>query len=779
MKQDSLNQFTRQLACWAEEYLQRSRSPMRRIDIAPTIATACGPLCPDLVIWINRDSCMAGGILLVPPRQAEEVEARGRDCALALGLRHFVVWGTREIVFWEILEQGLACHKTLPAPAAGEDAAGFRRALATLLDELKYLTVAGAVAPEKLPPHYLVNLCQGAIEDTLGGLTELMRIARSEGRQGSGGAAPEGLALDKALLTLVRLAALLHLDQLPPSVQPEGLERAMVFALDTLPQKLRQPLLPAAGELPLPLEAAVRFHHLLRRLTQLGGCRDRQRLAHLVSLLLGLHGPALGLSDQELPATEPGELRLLVNTGRLSAGEADWEVAPASVLVMFCLLRFLRKLPAALAHAPNPFQLPGNPRPQRIIGALTAAASVPARERVALQARLRISWPTRRFNLPVDLPRWGWELLHLIGLAEPGARLQLRTPDNWLVTPVADGLLELVRLECTPIEIGLGTDDNLRLELVKSRDEEPALSIVRPAGKRTLDPGLWGTAPAGILALAVTLPDPLWSLLDSQLLLLQAAGELPGECVAGVILFAQSSVGRALWQILGQGQALPRRERLAAAFAERHMPLPRMDILSHLARFGAENSASLPGQASIDAALAPWFGSEFATGMAPSPARHPGPAVPPPIDAGAARSTLRQEIFQDGLPLFPDHYLFAHFRPTLEHYRFTPPLVRAGEFFGQITLNDVNGQRLTAPSPAMAQALELVAAMGRTDVGLPSDPVIMEDILNRYLRDLQTFHGELLRRTHAMVPDPRQAQRLARDLWRELELPPPALFLAR
>lgn len=778
MTQDPLNQFTRQLASWAEEYLQRSRSPMRRLDLAPAIATDLGVRRPDLVIWINRDSCMAGGILLVPPRETPEVEMQGRACALALGLRHFVVWGTREIVFWEVLEQGLSCHRTLPAPAAGDDAATFRRALANLLDELKYLTVAGIVPPDKLSPYYLVNLCQGAIEDTLPVLTEVMRVARSEGRQGGVVVSPEVLALDKALLTLVRLAALLHLDQLPPTVQPEGLERAMVFALDTLPPELRRPLLPATAELPLPLEAAVRFHHLLRRLTQLGSCHDQRRSAQLLEFLMALHHPALGLATPELPPESSGRPRLLLNCGRPAAGDADWEVAPASALAASSLLRFLRRQPPALVQAFEPFQLPGSPAPGQIIGSLTATAPIAARERQELLARLRISWPTRRFQLPAELPRWGWELLHLVGLAAAGARLSLSTPGHWLATPIADDLLALVRLECSLYEIAQGEDGDLTLELVKSRDGEEPLVVLHPEGRRTLDHEYWGMATGSILALAVALPSALWSLFENRLLQPAPAGEPATGTAIGVLLFAHSSVGRALWRVLGQGQAMPRRDRLPALFAERRLPLPRRDILDHLQRFGTETPSTLPGQAAIDAELAPWFNTALATGQGTVQPLTPPNTATRARPARTVRDTLRQEVFRDGLPRFPDHYLFAHFRPELSLFRFLPPLERGDEFFGQVTFRDREGQSLTAASPATARALELVAACGREEVRLPSDAVIMADILGRYLQDLQTLYGELQRRAHALVADPRQAQKVVRDLWQEFELPPPALFLA-
>lgn len=146
-------------------------------------------------------------------------------------------------------------------------------------------------------------------------------------------------------------------------------------------------------------------------------------------------------------------------------------------------------------------------------------------------------------------------------------------------------------------------------------------------------------------------------------------------------------------------------------------------------------------------------------------------------DYASLLEDLQREVFQDGVPIFPEHYLFAHFRPQLQEYRFTPPLTRVEQFFGQVTFEDRSGQRLLAPSMAMAQALELVAARDRQTAGLPTDPQILQDILDRYLQDLRSLHGALQRRVHALLADARQARKTARKLWENFGLPSPESFL--
>lgn len=779
MTNNSLHLFTRQLACWTEELLQRSRSPLRKVELAPEISTPHGNLHPNIVAWVNRDSCMAGGIILVPTLDAKGIETEGRQCAQSLGLRHFVIWGAREIIFWEVGDGELFRHKTLPAPPAGSEATVFHKTLTVVLEELKYLTVAGIMSPDELPCHYFVNLCRGALEDTLPGLTEMVRIARSEESSGEGGFSPERQALDKAVFTLARLTALLHFDQLPAKVQPEGLERAMFYALDTLPAGLRRSLEPAPGEPTLPPEAAVRFHHLLRRLAQLGGCQDGRRLARILELLLARYQQELGLQPCEstIP-TLPGP-RLLVNIGGLPFGAEDQEVALPSALAFFALLRHLWGQPEALLQVPDPFDLSAANPPRMVVAALGNSLPVPARERAALQAKLRISWPTRRFRLPSTLPRWGWELLHLTGLAADTARMKLRTPGGWLAAPFAPAFLEVLQKECSISEILRMASGALELDLIKGEGGDGSLRVIRAGGGAPRDGAMLRNAPAILWALAMELPDSLWALFESRLLHPVAPDDWPQDLAGGVALFIRSSLGRALWQVVGQGQSLPGGNQLPSVLATRRFPLPGRDVLLHLQRLADEYPQEIPSKARLDAELTPWFSS---TGAIPLVV--PAVGVSSETKTGALplselQEVLQREVLQDGIPSFPEHYLFAHFRPCLANYRFTPPLLRTEQFFGQVTFKDGAGSSFQAPSPEVAQALELIAASGRQAVCLPTDPAILNDILDRYLHDLGRLHGTLQRRVHALVADPRQARSMVRKFWSDLGLPAPELFISR
>ncbi|HKJ87841.1 MAG TPA: hypothetical protein VKA48_04980, partial [Gammaproteobacteria bacterium] len=165
MEEDTLQIFRRQIGAWIESLLARGRYPFRRIDLTQPLLTKAGELSPDLILWINRDSFMAGGLLLVTGRnEADDIE-RGRYCAEALGLQHFLTWSATEVVFWEICGDSISRHRALTTPPPGSEPAAFRDLLVSILDELKYLAVAGSTAPAQLPPQYLANLCRITLAD--------------------------------------------------------------------------------------------------------------------------------------------------------------------------------------------------------------------------------------------------------------------------------------------------------------------------------------------------------------------------------------------------------------------------------------------------------------------------------------------------------------------------------------------------------------------------------------------------------------------------------------
>ncbi|MEJ2699733.1 MAG: hypothetical protein P8Z70_08755, partial [Desulfuromonadales bacterium] len=318
--------FIAQLAHWAEALIEQERSPFRKVEVHPSLLTEKGEISPPLVFWINRDSFMAGGVLLFPDTAGKVDTETGLACSRALGLQHFVTWSPQEITFWNTLCDTPSAQRTIPL-GRGASTSEFRQALTTIIRELKPLSVLGAIPPAQLSPHYLANLCLGALRAATPFLEEAYRAARGQGSLSGGNHPLPPVAVEaarKGMMSLLRLLALVFHDRLPDNVQPEGLERAMRFSLDTLPPKVREVLKFSSVELPLPSESAVRYHHLFRRLGQLRCGEDRQRAVRFLELLQEHAAPTFdGRPLPFVPTPSSAGPTLLINPDRLYPHKGD------------------------------------------------------------------------------------------------------------------------------------------------------------------------------------------------------------------------------------------------------------------------------------------------------------------------------------------------------------------------------------------------------------------------------------------------------------------------
>jgi len=780
MDQDTLQLFGRQLAHWAETAVSQGRYPFRRIETEPLLLTAGGEFRPALVFWINRDSCMAGGLLLLPPRDAEDSAEIGRQCASALGLRHFVTWAAREVVFWEERGSALARHKSLPLPAASQTAAeDFHAALRTVMEELKLLSVVGAVPPAQLSPYCLANLCRTVLEAALPPIEEGYRLARGEGLLEQQPEATPALAFSKGLLTLLRLLALVFYDRLPSTVQPEGLERAMLFALDTLPPHLRTPLAVEAGDIPLPAESAVRFHHLLRRLTQLQCGRDRRRAAEVTRILLEHHAQQLTAFPIDPAPLPTAGLTLLLNPAEPypGGGAQTIEVASPPQLAMLALLRELQGLPPAGLQAEGIFGLPLAAPLAAIRGTLNDPEVPSDAERRTLIAYLRTSWPTRRFPLPKRTPRWAWTFIHLLGLADKGAEVDVDIPEEWLSAGYGEPLRHLLAEEYLLRTLARNPEGGLRLQLLRTHAPDALATVAGPDGPRQLPWGRLCAAHPVLYRLVLDTPEPVYRLLEDELLLIPGEADWPATAERAIFLYTRSPLGAFLWDLASGGHPLPPAQALRSGVLRHGLPLPAGDILEMLQRLPAEETPK-QAQAAFEDELSRQLGYEH------SATAGSGRRVRPAATSTSGKETvseelvarIRTDVFVDGLPAFPEQYLYDYYRPTLCHYTFNGPLQICDEFFGRVTLRDQQGETVEIEGAESAQALQLASYSHPSGVTLPDDPQLTATILSRYLTDLGNLRRELSRQCHLHLADRRSASALAEEIWQSLPLPPERLL---
>ena len=655
MASDFLPQFRRQLFDWLQLRLASGRLPFRRVEEKPIVMTGAGLTAPDLVLWINRDSLLAGAMILVPQKADPGLLRQGREMAGSLGLRQFVTWEARAVNLWETDATAAQPMKSWPMPGSRIISTDdFAVTFEQLLHELKNLAVAAVLPAEQLPPAYFANLCLQTLRDLDPSLQETARMAAKAGQ-------PDNQTLresrDKGWLTLWRLLTLLQQDRMPPGVRPERLDRALGYVLTDFTQDQFRQLAIAPDEPPLPESAAVRFHHLVGRLAQLGWQHQPARAVASMGLLFTetARDYRLETAPLEWPPTAND---LLVNhlPPHLPAGSLL--VAPRPCLAGWFLTAGAGDAPLPARTFTEVAALPVDVRPARIVAALDDTQPLPAARRRERLAALRQPWPYRRLQPPAEAPAWLWDALHLAGLVDSEGVLQLTLPIAWPTAPGTGLLWQLLAERLTLTTLRLHADGRQTL-LLTGHDQAPdSLTICHPDGTSHQTSLLFEDADITAVAALTTACTPQ--------------------------------------------TAAPRSRKKRPVLADK----------------------------------------------------------------------IANEVFRDGLPRFPDHYLRRIDLPPLRTYLLPGPLQIHSHFFDRIRLTGPNGATVDSDNPADAEALVLASRDGRGRVELPTDPGLTMQLTAAYRQDLQRLWQTLLgecRRHHSVQ---RQALALARRLWRERDLPP-------
>lgn len=507
MTSDFLPQFRRQLFDWLQLRLAGGRLPFRRVEETPSVMTAAGPATPDLVLWINRDSLLAGAMILIPHKADPGLWQRGREMAASLGLRQFVTWEARAVNLWETGASSPQPVKSWAMPGSRTISTDdFAVTFEQLLHELKNLAVAAVLPAGQLPPAYFANLCRQTLRDLDPALQVTARVAARIGQ-------PDSQAVresrDKGWLTLWRLLALLQQERMPPGVRPERLDRALGYALTDLNQEQFRHLAFAPDEPPLPESAAVRFHHLAGRLAQLGWHHQPARAAASLALLFAEAARDYRL-DTAAPDWPSAANDLLVNhlPPHLPAGSIL--VAPRPCLAGWFLLAAGGDSVLPARTLTGVASLPADIRPARIVATLDDFQPLPAAQRRERLAALRQPWPYRRLQPPSEAPAWLWDALHLAGMADPDGVLQLTLPAAWPTAPGAELLWQLLAERMTLAMLRLHADGRQTLLLTGHGQAPDSLTICHPDGIARQAPPLFEDADlTAVAALAVSGAPPV------------------------------------------------------------------------------------------------------------------------------------------------------------------------------------------------------------------------------------------------------------------------------
>ena len=552
-----LQQFTQQLASWAENIIDTGRVPFRRIDTFPRIMTRQGWLRPPLVLWINRQSLMSGGIILTPENNLEKELEHGCHCAEALGLSYFVTWEANQVRIWQVKEAQAVEYRNLDMTNP-EQPETFRNLLEDLFDELKMLAVLGVVPVPELSSYYLCNLYLATLDQARPALMEAWRSQRSEADHVES-LPTNQLAEEANRLLLLQILALLWHGQLPEAILPEKITRAVELSLSRLPQDLAKVLaLPvSATPPPLPGDSAVGFHHLILRLKQLSWTEPADRVHKSIADLIGVWYPSRGenLPDAKVylyPACPP----LNRHAGLLVSRSAAFLAAT----IFLCRLT---ETPRPKVLFGNLMQLGREDLPeQTVYGRLQNSMTMTNPERQEFSTRLRTAWPNRHLKIAAGQPFWMWELVHLLGLAHDGQRLLLHLPCAALTTDVDHPIWTILHEHFSLCTVRLNDDRTVDLEIKRDEDRPESLTVLRDDKHRQVPFLETRSCFRSHILLALGLPEDIYPLLGHDLVWLDPATD-PEKMPVGWEDYGQSRLCHWLQSLLAGDSSTREPERTA------------------------------------------------------------------------------------------------------------------------------------------------------------------------------------------------------------------------
>jgi len=769
MEPNLLQQFRQQLATWIDQQMEAQRLPFRRLEICPRLLTQHGRQVPDLVLWINRDSQLAGSMILLPDAVDSQLIDKAVAMAGSLGLGHFTTWAARDVIIWQIVDGvPVQLHNFSLPPANRVVPDDFQNTLNDLLEKLKIISVSTALSASDFTLHYYANLCLRNLQELAPGLTISARLAAG---QTAADAWLELAPLEKAWMSLWRTLFLVCKKHLPPGLNPERLEQVLHYALaDLINLDGRLTWLEIGeNEPPLQDQEAVRLHHLASRMRQLGWPQNENQALALVDLLLLEVSYRYDLDPPELP-WQTGDTSLWVNcTPPRTAGDCSL-VAPRPCLAGWALRASLTESSRQRAYENDLFSLLPINKFASALAVFNNKQTLDRNERESRLIRLRQAWPNRRFDLPNKTPVWLWEALYLTG--QVSDRLSLVLPQAWHKAPgvavLWSILVEHYQLtdiaSCEPGRQALRlirstrSKTHVKVHLPNTEFEVPTTAIYKQPG--TLQ--IWVNAPEEILRLIcdkdLNVAGTQWS-------------DWTDSLKWGTYLFLHTRFGRYLWDLCSDQADLPEAEKVHEAVLFNGLLLPDEKCLEDLSLSGSQLSGEIPGAKILEQEFNSIFG--------------PIPAIPqPPAEIvnehqktrRAGKTQIKEiirTVFVDGVPQFPEHYLMDIYRPELIHYNLHGPLEVAEEFFDRISLRtSESDHRIEVSGKPVAEALILISHSEQTGVDLPKDEGLLEELLDRYHVDLKLLWDSLVRECRLEEPHRQTAIRLARRIWRQQGLPP-------
>ncbi|WP_321392752.1 hypothetical protein [uncultured Desulfuromusa sp.] len=764
---EHLQQFAHQLAIWAETIIEHGRTPFRRVDTYPIIDTAQGIKSPPLIFWINRQSMMAGGILLLPENDLASELQVGCSCATALGLRHFVTWEANCVRIWRVEKEQPVEHQSFPLSNPDQPET-FRLLLAEILDTLKLLAVLGAIPAKELTPYYFNNLFQITLEQALPPLTEAYRSQRSEADENST-EDTDTSACEANRLRLLQVLALLWLNKCPESIMPEKMEQAIALALLEVPAALKQALSFKTTTNPpqLPLESAVVFHHLLLRLRQLAWTQEKENVTESIYRLAEFWFQSKS-EEEDLAA-----VYLYPETPDLSSG-ADLLLSNSpSLLAISALSTEITNSSAKRLICGNLFDLHRDSLPeQKIAARLLNQNRITTSERRKYTTALRSAWPNRHLKIKAGQSFWLWELVHLLGLCDIRQNLSLEIPVDLLNDSEAQIAWTLLCENYSFQGIQLLKNNNLKFRILRDKSTQESFFLKIKEETREIVPIENPICFKNQLLLALNLPGSVYKLLGNEIIW-PDADSIPCHQLPGWETYTQSRLYKWMLAIL-PGHDSENSDPLKPVNS--CIPYPEPLQLKELEDF-SKNKPETKLTETIDLFLATLLACPAVADLEPPKiSKTPRFLTSENHSEKNLKEAIAQQLAAHGIPNFPAQYLYFLDHPVMCSYTFTPPLVLKNSLLGEFELEDAEGQMLSVYGEELKQILLICSESGRTEIDLPKGRHQLEQLLQYYLKDLETLYNHLSNLCYSQIKDSKSARKMIKNTWKRLNLPKPAWF---
>ncbi|MCA1796797.1 MAG: hypothetical protein ABR516_01230 [Desulfuromonadaceae bacterium] len=422
-----------QLRIEARNIITQGRYPFRKVTTDSSLLTSEGHITPDLVFWINRDSCIAGGCVFFCAQEGipSHLLKRGQACADALALNQFATWGPTEIVIWhaDSLEKrfDMKPHSDLDG-------------LTELLDQFKILAVIEAKSNSELTSWHLSNLCLQSVNQ---GIPNLSAYLRRKNLSDSESATHQ--AQTKLILCVARMLSALHAGTIPAQTKPEHLDATLRQA--TYTDHISLAVVP---EPELDRKSSILLHNLLRRLDQIRPFRSNaERACSMLEQILASTLPA-GCPLQA-PSFELPPAQISVFTPEIEPGSLHLEIDTGARLLLKNLARSMRGLDTrSITQYEQVFAIPAPVAESHTNACFSSLTKPDATEFETLNTHMRVAWPGRRIHLTKSTPMGIWQLTYMLGIIAEGSSIYARLAPELFQANGCDKALELIHT-CTTL----------------------------------------------------------------------------------------------------------------------------------------------------------------------------------------------------------------------------------------------------------------------------------------------------------------------------------------